>query len=88
MSIYIFKTEEFYGGKTQVFTNKEHADTYLAEFLTLTGGKIDAVIEEHKPVPSTFNSQSDWQISMDLVREDGWSRPLENVRWTPIDPTF
>lgn len=52
MSIYLFKTEEFYGGETKLFTNKVEAETYLVEFFKRTNDKIDAVIEEHHPFPT------------------------------------
>ena len=86
MSIYIFKTEEFYGGKTCVFTNKNDANVYLAEYLTATNGKIDAIIEEHKPIHSTpLNRATKWIISLSLIREDGWDVCAENVRWVLVD---
>jgi hypothetical protein len=89
MSIYIFKTEEFYGGKTCVFTNKAAADEYLAEFLKLTENKIDAMIEEHKPThKSNIDNKLTWRICTSLVREDGWDKPIENVKWTSINPTY
>jgi hypothetical protein len=46
-SIYLFKTEEFYGGETKVFTNRTKAYEYLTAFLIKTDNTIDAVIEEH-----------------------------------------
>ena len=51
MSIYLFKTEQFYGGVTKLFTDKLEAEIYLAEFIKRTESKIDAEIEEHHPFP-------------------------------------
>lgn len=51
MSIYLFKTEQFYGGEIKLFTDKLEAEIYIAEFIKRTESKIDAVIEEHHPFP-------------------------------------
>lgn len=87
MSIYIFKTENFYGGETRVFTNKIHAVEHLENFIKSTDGKIDAVIEEHKPVYRQ-PSKDDWVLTLNLVREDGWDKPVENVTWEPTNPIY
>ena len=50
MSIYIFKTEEYFGGETRVFTNKFKAINYLKNFLDSCATVTDAHVEEHKPV--------------------------------------
>lgn len=99
MSIYLFKTENFYGGETRVFTNKIHAEEHLAYFINLTDGKIDAVIEEHKPEPTntTFligDEQTELILSgtyrpvLYLHREDGWERSAENVKWKPVNAIY
>ena len=47
MSVYLFKTEEWYGGATKVFKSLEEATTHLELFFKETDHKVDAVIEKH-----------------------------------------
>jgi len=63
MSIYLFKTEEFYGGETKLFMNKVEAETYLAEFFKRTKDKIDAMIEEHHPFPQVVVPQGAGEVT-------------------------
>jgi hypothetical protein len=46
-TVYLFKTEECYGGETKVFTDRDVAVRYLQAFLERTGGRTDALIETH-----------------------------------------
>ena len=90
MSIYLFKTENFYGGETRVFTNKIHAEEHLAAFIHSTDSKIDAVIEEHRLEPSPFDQpgNENWETELILSREDGWERSAENVTWKPANAIY
>lgn len=51
MSIYLFKTEDYYGGETRVFLSKVEAEEYRTQFIERTNSRTDAIIEEHKPFP-------------------------------------
>lgn len=84
MSIYLFKTEEFYGGQTKVFTDKAAANAYLEAFIQQTNFKIDAVIEEHIP-----NVPTDHHIYIQVVRNDGWADDDQKITgWTPTNSTY
>jgi hypothetical protein len=55
MSIFLFKTEGFYGGDTKVFVDFEKAKLHLITFIKKTEGKTDAFIEEHLPIHSPLD---------------------------------
>jgi len=78
MSIYLFKTEEFYGGETKIFTDRKSAIEYLKTYQSCSG-KLDAFIEEHKPeIPD------DHRVFINVVREDGWQIELDRINWNVV----
>lgn len=84
MSIYLFKTEDFYGGETRIFTDKVMATEYLNAFIERTESKIDAVIEEHKAV-----IPENHKVFINIVRNDGWwDTDLKVSTWTPVNSIF
>jgi len=78
MSIYLFKTEEFYGGETKLFTNKLEAETYLAEFFKRTNDKIDAMIEEH-PFPHVVVPQGAGEVTAYNIELDAYNGRFDGL---------
>ena len=63
MSLYVFKTEEPYGGKIKIFASEEDAEIYKMRFIAQNRGKINAIIEEFdypRPVLSFGSKMKDF----------------------------
>ena len=63
MAVYLFKTEDYYGGNTKIFLSQEEAQDFLHKFVTSTEGKTDALIEVHHPFPVVKVIEDDGTVS-------------------------
>lgn len=51
MTLYLFKTEEPYGGDTKIFDCEEDAEIYKLRYIAKTSGKVECRVEKHHPFP-------------------------------------
>lgn len=51
MAVYLFKTEESYGGDTKIFLSEEEAEIYKLRYIAQKGGKVDCRVVIYHPFP-------------------------------------